>query len=304
MRYATGRTRFLGRALKVDVPITLSARDYEGTLIYGSDGAIYYSDGVTWKPPMVIPPISRPVALTPLTPTHRTQLRLSNFYSSLGLTQAGVNFRVALSAAMTPTLFARSLNSTTANLYQITGADFATGITFGSRIFWTGSYSATGQESDQSAYQELVLASAIEDVVPSVNSGAALQFLGISDFTTGWNVSFVRTEWEIYNNPAGTGSPLYSTTNTASTLEVPELGQSQMFYWRARRRGYFNDLGYTVYSAWSALQSYVQNLPRYNVLSSAGTQYAAPRIVLASGGTSYAVPVPVLSAAGTSYTPI
>jgi len=48
-KFLSGKTKIIGQGIGRDVPITLSPAPYIGSIIYGNDGIMYYSDGVVWR---------------------------------------------------------------------------------------------------------------------------------------------------------------------------------------------------------------------------------------------------------------
>lgn len=259
VKYGSGRSLFLGRGRVVTVPIenTLPAANYEGAMVYGSDGILYYSNGIEWAPPVDQPPITRPTPLTPTNAVQQTQLRLSNFFSEAGLIQEAAFFEVSLDPTFQSVLFTRTLLGAGINSYQILETD---GLEFGQTFYWRGRYSGGGQESLHSRIAQQGYPFEIQRPEPVTFPNAIAIKLEITAFDTAFNTTYNETQWEVYDNPEASGSPLWTGFTSGVTTQVPDFADAETFYWRARYLGTYQSLSgpVAVTSPWSVMRPYVQ----------------------------------------------
>lgn len=297
VRFNSGKTYLVGYGTRVASPIALDPEQYEGALVYADDGEMYYSDGTDW---VVISgaPIRRPFALVPLVPSDYRKLRLSAFDTtgSATNTQIGILFRVSLNSDMSNPFFTTTVTSTTANSYTLPSGFLAAGTTF----YWQGKYLATAnQESQYSKTYAQVFPALIDTPIPLNTPGTNTLVLQVGPYGSAFDLVYGNTTWEIYTNPAGSGSPLRSEVNTAVTINLGSLQATIIpgatYYWRAR----FND-NTSLSSTFSAIQSFVMD-NSFLVRNTANTQFYTGRTVKNNFGTAYATPATVRSSNGTSY---
>ena len=295
VRFNSGRSFLVGYGAPIKTPIELDPSQFEGALVYADDREMYFSDGEDW---VVISgaPIRRPFALEPFTAAQRRTLRLSGFLAAAGtaFTQTGIIFRVSLTPNMSNPILFETVTSTTASSYELPQGFLPAGTTF----YWEGKYLATdNQESQFSKTFAQVFPPLIETPIPINIAGENALALAVGPYESGFNLLYGSTLWEIYTNPEGTGSPLISQTNTATSIDlgsfIGTLVADATYYWRAR----FTD-STTLTSAFSALQSFVMD-NAFTVRDTADTQLFVGRTIRNNIGTPYQVPATVLASDGT-----
>jgi hypothetical protein len=297
VRFNSGRSFLVGYGAPIKTPIELDPSQFEGALVYGDDREMYFSDGEDW---VVISgaPIRRPFALEPITAKHKRTLRLSTFQAAAGtlFTQTGIIFRVSLNENMSSPILFETVSSVSANSYELPSGFLPAGTTF----YWEGKYLATdNQESQFSKTFSQVFPPIIETPIPINIAGENALALAVGAYESAFDLVYGSTTWEVFTNPAGTGSPLVSETNNATSVSLgPYIGTlvpGATYYWRAR----FND-NTTLTSAFSAIQSFVMDAS-FLVQNTADTSYFVGRTIRNSLNTPYQVPATVLSSDGTPY---
>ena len=297
VRFNSGKTFLVGYGTRLPSPIALDPEQYEGALVYADDGEMYYSDGTDW---IVISgaPIRRPFALTPIVPSDYRKLRLSAFDTSGGATntQTGIIFRVSLNSDMTNPFFTTTVNSVSANSYELPSGFLAAGTTF----YWQGKYLATeNQESQYSKAFAQVFPALIDTPVPINIAGTKALALRVGPYGSAFGLTYGSTLWQVYTNSEGGGAPLYSATNTETSINLGSVQATVIpgatYYWRAR----FND-NTSLSSASSAIQSFVMD-SSFLVRDTANTQFYVGRTVFNNFGTAYATPATVRASNGTAY---
>ena len=114
-KYNSKKDNVLGKGTPVKTPITRDPKLYAGTLVYGDDGNLYFSNGEEWRTTSE-DLIRKPVAVEPKTPREQAILTLTKFSAAQnsGLHQTGVEFEVY-----------NTLEEFTNNTRTITGATWA-----------------------------------------------------------------------------------------------------------------------------------------------------------------------------------
>jgi surface protein len=260
LKTMSGRQFIMSWGVPVPLPIaaTLDPEVYEGAMVYGADGILYYSDGVEWAPPVETPVIQRPYALTPTNAIEQSQLRLSDFVSTdPGVTQTGIFFEVASDPDFANILFTRNVDSTDASLYQMTADD---GLDAFQRIYWRARYRGTGSnESRLSVPFSQIYPPEINTPEPVTSDSSLAATLEVTPYDSAFGYQYAETQWEIYDNADGTGTPVYSTVTTGgATLLTPEIADAGAFWFRARYLGIDITIGDYGQSEWSVLRRYVQ----------------------------------------------
>lgn len=296
VRFNSGKAFIVGQGIPVPTPITLVPSDWEGALIYASDGDLYFSDGDDW---VIISdaPIRRPTALVPTTAAHFRQLRLSPFLTGAGFTftQIGVIFRVSLSSDMTDPILNQVVTTTSGNSYTLP-ADFIPSET---TFWWQGKYLATDdQESQFSKTVSQVFPNPITTPVPLTQSGVTALALTVGPFESAFGYDYGSTLWELYTSPTAP-TPIVAVTNTSYLFRfpdyIPTVIPGATYYWRAKFRNTT-----TIESKWSALRPVVMD-QFFTVQDTAGTSYYVGRTIPDSLLTLYQVPRTVLNSAGTPF---
>jgi len=295
VRFNSGRSFLVGYGAPIKTPIELDPSQFEGALVYADDREMYFSDGEDW---VVISgaPVRRPFALEPFTAAQRRTLRLSAFQAAAGtaFTQTGILFRVSLNANMSDPILFETVTSTTANSYELPQEFLPANTPF----YWEGKYLATDDQESQFSKTFLqVFPPLIETPVPINIPGENSLALAVGAYESAFGLVYGSTTWEVYTNAEGTGSPLISQNNTATSLNLgPFIGTllaGATYYWRAR----FND-STTLTSAFSAIQSFVMD-NAFTVRNTADTQIFVGRTIRNNIGTPYQVPATVLASDGT-----
>lgn len=296
VRYNSGKKFIVGQGLPVPTPISLMPADYEGALVYASDGDMYFSDGDDW---VIISdaPIRRPTALLPITAEHFRQLRLSPFLTGAGFTftQIGIVFRVSLSPDMTNPILNQLINTTSGNSFTLP-ADFLPSET---TFYWQGKYLATeNQESQFSKTVPQVFPNPITTPVPLTQSGATSLSLAVAPFESAFGYTYGSTTWELYTSPTAP-TPLLAVTNTSYLFRFPDYSPTVVsgatYYWRAKFRNTT-----TIESNWSALRPVTMD-QFFSVRDTADAAYFVGRTIPDSLLTPYQVPSTVLSSNGTPF---
>lgn len=256
IRYASGRNRLIGFGQKLTSIAALDPARYEGAALY-YEGEFLYSDGEQWKIPTETRPIVRPSALVPTNSAEQAQLRLTEFLSPLGLQQTSVVFEVSLSGDFAnDRLFQRVSTDPNASVYDILYPD--DGIAPGQAFFWRGLYTATGgQQSDWSSAYRQVYPDLITPPVPLTRPFAITATLEISPYESIFGLTYLRSEFEIYDD-AGEAVVANVTTTTGGLVRTPDgLSPNTNYSWRARHVGQVGLSGDVVASRWTTLRPFV-----------------------------------------------
>ena len=295
VRFNSGRGFLVGYGAPIKTPIELDPSQFEGALVYADDREMYFSDGEDW---VVISgaPIRRPFALEPFTAAQRRTLRLSTFQAAAGtaFTQTGILFRVSLNPNMSDPILFETVTSTTANSYELPQGFLPAETTF----YWEGKYLATdNQESQFSKTFAQVFPPVIQTPVPINIPGENALALAVGAYESAFGLVYGSTTWQVFTNAEGTGSPLVSSTNNATSISLgPFIGTlvaGATYYWQAR----FND-NTTLSSAFSEIQPFVMDAS-FLVRDTADTQLFVGRTIRNNIGTPYQVPATVLQSDGT-----
>jgi surface protein len=257
VRYNSGRKRYLGPLLELELPITLDPAQYTGAIVYANDGAIYYSNGVDWVIPVDRVPIARPVALSPTTPTQQAQLRLNAYFSAIDIPQTGVFFEVSLTESFTSPLFTRELTGEGIFQYQMEYPE--DGLEPGDIFYWRGRYIGGAEQSAFSIPIQQTFPELIAQPIQISPAGSIQGAVTISDYESPFDLIFVQSEIEFYD---ATGVTLLETiTDTTfgvNQFAIPAtLTEGTTYTWRARRGGKIGIDGATQFSPWTGKRAVV-----------------------------------------------
>lgn len=257
VRYNSGRKRYLGPLLELELPIKLDPAQYTGSIVYANDGAIYYSNGVDWVIPVDRVPIARPVALSPTTPTQQAQLRLNAYFSAIDIPQTGTLFEVSLTESFTDPLFTRLLEGEGIFQYQMEYPE--DGLEPGDIFYWRGRYIGGTEQSAFSLPIQQTFPELIAEPIQITPAGSVQGAVTISDYESPFGLIFVQSEIEFYD---ATGNTLLETvTDTTFGLNqftIPStLTEGTTYTWRARRGGKIGIDGATQFSPWTGKRAVI-----------------------------------------------
>lgn len=249
IRYNSGRERYLGPLSPID-PEELPPQKYEGAVIYGDDGVLYYSDGTDWLIPGEQIDIGRPTPLEPVTTAQRTQLRMSTFTSNTGKTQTGVVFEVSLTNDFTNPLFTRTIVSNSASFYQLVYPD--DGLTPDSFFWWRGRYVGTGDA--QSAFSppfQQEYPPFIDVPIPVTPNEAITASVDVQAYESAFFLPFYALEVEIYAMDGVTLVATATSLVSQTRVVLPNtLVEGTQYRWRARHVGRATPSSPLIYSEW------------------------------------------------------
>ncbi len=260
-RFLRKGARFVGQGQPLAVPLadTFPPRDFEGSVAYGADGQLKYSDGNIWRVPSDTTPVARPVALPPTTSQEQTQLRLTEFFSPAGLSQTGVYFEVAMSeTGFEAPLFTRTILSASANTYQTIFPE--DGIAPGQVFYWRALYTATqGQQSDFSLPFKQTYPELIDRPDPVTRDGATSGAVELSAYNSTFGLNYVETRievWETDQDP-DLDPPLatFGAIEGPSVFLPDSLADGQAYLWRGRYGGRAGAAGAVIVSDWSPIRT-------------------------------------------------
>jgi hypothetical protein len=256
--FLSGRRALMGPMIAQSVPLD-DVRDpnfYEGSLAYGRDRQLYYSDGVEWSVPVEDVVIARPSALIPTTALEQLQLRLTEFYSPAGLQQVGAYFEVAASEDGFDTpLFTKTIFSETVSSYTTLYPE--DGLVPGQEFWWRALYYGTeGQQSAFSIPFKQTYPDFITNPVPVTREGITSGLVEVSPFESAFGFLYVETQVEFFD-PADPDTVVRALTDiSGASVTIPtDLAERQEYLWRARYGGRENQAGSVTYTDWTEKRS-------------------------------------------------
>jgi surface protein len=269
--YVSNKDRFIGTGVPVPLPLEkyYNPQSYAGSILYGEDGAFYYSNGGELWVPLLEVPIDRPAAKGPLTAVQQTQLRLTSFRSgpSFNLTHESTRFEVSRTAdfGVGDIIFSRTINVEDVEdptMYQITLDD---GLSFGQEFFWRGVYIAQGFESEASTPFLQTYPLRAQDPTAVTLSNTTTDLLQLSAFETAFpdRFAFLHLQYQIFSNDGGVPGDTALHDNTipdqTGDIDISSLGgffDGDLYHWRARYYVQDTLLDQFFYTSWTEYRTF------------------------------------------------